>query len=434
MPKYDDEDEAALEAQRQALADDELDNQDSLDDDSASVLPGSMPPPSAGPGGIPLASARNPALPTGAGPAGTPLASAINPAQSPPKPDDDVLKRYFARNQKNTEDLAGAEDLASKNRLLARMGGAFNTIGAGLAGNAKPDNSGFENLAKDAENPIARVERERRNAAENDRTVTQYLTQKIKAEQLAKNQGDKIKNQSDLANQKSKDYNSRTGAISGLAQARLGLQQDRLGLQTDSKSMAVANDIHNDKSLAGAKQRYESVLRGVHNTTDDMNMSTAHEVLQDYAAALSGQNASSNYKISSISPSTLQEEIAKWEQFYKSDPNQPAPAGLIKFLRTQGPRLLDSFEGSIKAEANTKGKGKNYSNAQLKKAAEDARNYYSNGDYFKETKGQFFGNTPPAWLNAKRPGFGSTTPTPAAVPVFSDNEKEKRYQEWKSKQ
>jgi hypothetical protein len=121
-----------------------------------------------------------------ADPSSAAVMPAPSPAEVPGAAQDDVLKRYFARQKLNEQKLANAEDVASKNRLLARLGGAFNTVGAGLAGNSRPDNSDFDQMEKGADAPIARVERANKSALAGEDVVNRYMINKIKAENAAK--------------------------------------------------------------------------------------------------------------------------------------------------------------------------------------------------------------------------------------------------------
>lgn len=183
--------------------------------------------------------------------------------------------------------------------------------------------------------------------------------------------------------------------------ARLDNQTTGIKLRTDTAIRNAANDIHNDSDILATKKRYESVIRGAHNISDDMNVSTAHEVLQDFAAALSGQNASSNFKIESISPKTLEEMLTKVATFAESDPNLPAPSGIVAFLKKQAPRLAGSFEGTIKAAAESKGQGKDYETEDVRNAAQAAVKEYSSGKYFERQKAQTFGGETPEWFSGK---------------------------------
>lgn len=99
--------------------------------------------------------------------------------------EDDVLKRYFAQAKQRQADLASAEDLAQKNRLVARLGGAFNTIGTSLGG-TRTDNSSFDQMAKDANEPVARVERAQKSQGQQDRVVNDYMRNKIRGDLIGK--------------------------------------------------------------------------------------------------------------------------------------------------------------------------------------------------------------------------------------------------------
>lgn len=107
------------------------------------------------------------------------------PVEAGAAPQDDVLQRYFASKKASEARLSSAEDTAAKSRLIARLGGAFNTVGAGLAG-TKADNADFEDMARSADAPIARVERANKAKLAGDEIVNRYMVNKLKAEQAGK--------------------------------------------------------------------------------------------------------------------------------------------------------------------------------------------------------------------------------------------------------
>lgn len=101
--------------------------------------------------------------------------------EAAPKENQDLLQRYFADQKANRAQLNSAEETAGQNRLYARLGGAFNTIGQGMAGQ-KVDNTAYDQLAKDAEGPVNRIELQQKIEQGGDKVVSTYLARKMAEE------------------------------------------------------------------------------------------------------------------------------------------------------------------------------------------------------------------------------------------------------------
>lgn len=141
---------------------------------------------------------------------------------------DDPLMQYFLKQQQGQkEQLAGAQDASKNNLLYARLGGAANTIGSGLAG-AKTDSQPFEALAKDAELPVANIEQEQKLTDPTNRLVADYMSKKYKLGQEAE-QG--------ALNRASREgiAENRTAAIKSLGGTKMDFRDKQLHERTHTR-------------------------------------------------------------------------------------------------------------------------------------------------------------------------------------------------------
>lgn len=117
--------------------------------------------------------------------------------------EEDKLVEYFRRQQAADLDaLKRAQKKSSENLLFARIGGAANTIGQGLAGQT-PNNAPFDQMASDADRPIARLERSRKAKEANDQLLTRYFLGKDKVREQSRLQGEKIQASKEAAKTRS---------------------------------------------------------------------------------------------------------------------------------------------------------------------------------------------------------------------------------------
>lgn len=179
---------------------------------------------------------------------------------------DDVLRNYFKRQRgQYMGDLGRAEDTASQNRYMARIGGALNTLGSSLGGQ-KVDNAAFEQLATDADRPLATLERRRKVEESGDKTVSNYIAQKYKIGQNAA----KLKQTEDT--QKETERHNRATE----ANAKAGLETK---LPTDEKVLVdkLSTDRANRISIAGLIQEN---LADWEKLSDDQKLSRGRSMIK----------------------------------------------------------------------------------------------------------------------------------------------------------
>ena len=95
----------------------------------------------------------------------------------------DLLQRYFKNQAKMQERLSRAEDTASQNRFIANMGGAFSRLAQASSTHA-PDTSAFDQMAKQADAPVERVERQQKLDQGGDKMLLNYFLNKNRADSL----------------------------------------------------------------------------------------------------------------------------------------------------------------------------------------------------------------------------------------------------------
>lgn len=118
-----------------------------------------------------------------------------------PKPEQDVLRDYFAKQQeaqvKQLQELKSAQQQANDNRFYAQLGGAFNTIGSSLAG-VKPDNSAFQGMVNSADRPVEQLKEQQAQKLKGDQIVAQYLLGKQRLDQQKALKDQQLKQDRDL--------------------------------------------------------------------------------------------------------------------------------------------------------------------------------------------------------------------------------------------
>lgn len=137
----------------------------------------------------------------------------------------------------------------------------------------------------------------------------------------------------------------------------------------------------------------------------DVSVTEANEALQNISNAISRSSATSDFKQKELKTKTLEEMAANFTTMIASNPNQAAPPEVVKLLQKIGSRVLDTYDASISREAKRAGIGKiqNMVIPEARQAAQQATEYYTNGDYMKELRTTYgvpasefgkFGSTP----------------------------------------
>jgi hypothetical protein len=177
---------------------------------------------------------------------------------------------------------------------------------------------------------------------------------------------------------------------------RLATLEESLGIKKDNQTAAAKAKVVNDKDLVSMTGTSRNIFRGMHtlapdkarvsvsNPTGAVTVTEAHEVLQDFAAALSQGKIASDFKLKSISPKMLQEMSATFDTLLSSDPNQPAPPEQVKFLQNFGTRLGGAYKTQVadRARALRTGLTETYkNNPTAAEVAGKALDLYENGEW-----------------------------------------------------
>jgi hypothetical protein len=308
---------------------------------------------------------------------------AVLPTPAPVRGEDDLLKNYFANQKLQREQLARAEDQANENRFGARLGGALNTIAQ--AASPKPaDNSAFEGMARDANNPVDRIERQQKLDQGGDKLLLNYFMNKNRAAGASDYRNKKL----GLEEGRLKATQDRNKTLSRMAEQRLkqterglGLRQRAMDLRETSTAAGAAKTINNDKVVTMTEQQLNAANKGLGqlDKIDEgkIKFSTTikADLEKDLANLISGSNSSALGQLERVE---FHPYVAGWQEKldkirgYQGDINAPE---FKKQLRDQFTELRnDILEIQVKRKERLLKSNKTaYSKAPLAaKAMEEA--------------------------------------------------------------
>jgi hypothetical protein len=295
---------------------------------------------------VPPAPPVVPQAPPGSAPApGDPTADAPVPG-APPAGQDDLLRNYFMKQKAQRDRLAGAEDTATKNRFAARLGGAFNTL-ANAAAPRPADNTPFEQMAKDATNPVDRIERRQKLDQSGDKMLLNYFMTKDRADALQDWRGAKLgqgDRRLDISEKLGTERNRIMDSRAKTAEKSLGLRGRALELRETAIATGAVKAINNDKVVMTTEQQLNAANKGlgrldaIDQGKAKFSTTTKADLEADLASLISGSNNTALGKLERVE---FHPYIAKWQanldaiKGYQGDINAP---GYKQQLR-------DQFEG-----------------------------------------------------------------------------------------
>jgi hypothetical protein len=276
--------------------------------------------------------------------------------QVPPTPpkelsDRDYVTQYLAEKKKNSEALGDAQETSNKNRLFARLGGAANTLANSLS-HRPMDNSAFDQMAKDADIPVKRLETQQKMDQGGDKLLINYFANKSK-QQDRKDYGDRnlsIKQQNaDTA----VDRNDRLGDLAAnnldLRKQGLGLRAQGLELRKGAQAAQASAPFLKDKVMMTTSQQLSQLDKGLGRIDDIMSgkmpftTTIKADLEKDMANVLSGGTSSSLGQLHRVEFAPY---VAKWQaqidkvKGYQGDINAP---GYVKQVRD----LMRSMKADI---------------------------------------------------------------------------------------
>lgn len=293
------------------------------------------------------------------------------PDSAPDTGHGDVLRDYFANQKLMRDRLDNAERTSTDNRFLARIGAAANTIGRGMAG-VPVDNSAFDQMAKDANAPVERVERQAKVDQSGDRMLLNYFMNRDKAAALAKYRGENIgikKTNADNSKKRTEIYGDaveekkRHNKVNeSIGQQGVGLRKEGLALREGSQAAQAAGKVADDKVIKQSNMQLAQLDKGLKRLADIISGKTPFtstikaELEKDAANILSGGSSSSLGQLQRIeghfSGEGWQNKI-DWFRNYKGDIHAPIYAKQLQ-------DLFKSLHGDlqqIKGDAATRVKG-----------------------------------------------------------------------------
>lgn len=156
-------------------------------------------------------------------------------------------------------------------------------------------------------------------------------------------------------------------------------------LRMDEQAKRAGDIFDKDSSIKTLTTQAQQVHRGLQTLEAMPYNKVTHEIVQDFATAISGAKGSSDYRVKSIITPTLEGKLADLISFLSSNPNQPAPPEVVAYLKEQGHRLEEAYKQSITSQANTLRTGRSYKNNPAANDIMDAKHkYLTSGAYLAE--------------------------------------------------
>lgn len=162
--------------------------------------------------------------------------------------------------------------------------------------------------------------------------------------------------------------------------------------RTDRVMAQAADSIHKAPNMRTYTDMANSVGESMFLVNKpDVTITEAHEALQNLTRAIGRTNVSSDYRQKQLAMPTVQESLSRLQGMITSDPNQPAPPETLALIKKIGGRVLDTYDSSIKREANRSAQGKlgKYRTKEANQSLQEARDFYTRGDYMKELREQY---------------------------------------------
>jgi hypothetical protein len=152
--------------------------------------------------------------------------------------------------------------------------------------------------------------------------------------------------------------------------------------QKNEQAARAVKTINNDSELKMMSQQAKNIQKGMHLMEGNVSWKRLAEISQDFAGALSGKAASSDFKLKHIDTPTLKQKIADVTSFATSNPDQPADPAVVKYWMDMGKSLDSAYHTQIGARAKQLGsqaKTVYTGNPNAAKAVEQTVKSYANG-------------------------------------------------------
>lgn len=258
----------------------------------------------------------------------------------------DVLRDYFMNQKLSRDRLSNAEDTASSNKFLARMGGAAATL-ANAAAPRAADHAPFEAMAKDAEDPVNRIERQQKLEQGGDKLLLNYFMNKDRSEALGSYRDRKAK----VAEGSLDERNRHNQVTEGIGKAGVGLRREGIDLRTGAQAAQAAGTVNKDPVMKTTNNQIAQIEKGLGRIADiksgKMPFTTTikADLEKDIANVVSGGNSSSLGQLNRVEFHPYVADIQKaYDKIrgFQGDINSP------KYVEQLGD-LLSGLKRDIKA-------------------------------------------------------------------------------------
>ena len=162
--------------------------------------------------------------------------------------------------------------------------------------------------------------------------------------------------------------------------------------RTDRITQAAADSIHHAPNMKTYTDMANSVGESMFLLNKpDVTVTEAHEALQNLTRAIGRSNVSSDFRQKQLAMPTLEEYGKNLDALVESDPNQAAPVNVVGLIKKIGGRVFDTYDSSIRREANRAAQGKlgQYRTPEANTAVQQARDFYTSGQYMKELRNTY---------------------------------------------
>ena len=251
-----------------------------------------------------------------------------------PVSDQDFLVKYFqkqAEQQKNEQQaqqkmILDAQEQASKGRLLARIGQAANTIGAGLT-RQKPDADFYNSLISEADRPVEQARLDQRQLQQQQQLSNS--TDKLISQYFAKKQAEQQKNESF---DERKKHNK---VVEDYLKARAQSMTSGLGIREDAQAAKAADTIHKDTQVTqmtnqlNLMDRARGILERPSLTNQEFN-----DVQIELSNAIAGARSAALGKLERTEYESAQQTLADLKQRITGKPQDAVPPQILARVKS----------------------------------------------------------------------------------------------------
>lgn len=254
----------------------------------------------------------------------------------------DLQSYLLSRANADKQDLLDAQKTAGENRSYARIAQAAANLGAGLAGPQALNQSPFESLASDSEQPVKDLEKRQALQGGTDKVLSSYLLGQARQKQAQASLDQRTQHQGNMEklsgdkNEILKNFFTGKNQIAAkgveLSSKRLGLQTEGLDLRRGAQAAQAAGHYVNDPVMKQSSTQLAQLEKDLGRLDDidsgkvKFSTSLNNELQSGLANAISGGTNAALGKLERIE---FEPYVAKWQAMkdrllgYQGDINAP---------------------------------------------------------------------------------------------------------------